>query len=387
MSDDTAQVIDAPAEVRQDIVSVPAVMPPEPATLAVAPQVRPKDLVDRLEAIKETTETAMVEGVDYGVIPGTQKPTLLKPGAEKLGVLFQLDVQLRNEQRFETGGHLTVTSRATVFHAPTGARLGYGEGVCTTRERKYAYRRQERTCPDCNQPTVLESRKENEPGFFCWRKKGGCGNTFAADDDRLTRQEIGEVENPDLPDLWNTVTKMAEKRARVDAVLAVTGASAKFTQDVEDTPAAAAVDGTSASTDDQLPSWATMLNKERAPEVLKELERLLGHDQARGILVAVHKQIGGLPAVLLPFTKAIADVASNVVVEPAAAAADSSDGEGADVPEEPAAATEPAHDETTVAGTPGDSSSDAGAAAGGGEPSDGGIFEPPASPIFGGDNQ
>jgi hypothetical protein len=47
-------------------------------------------------------------------------------------------------------------------------------------------------------------------------------------------QEVGEIENPDLPDLWNTVLKMAEKRARVDAVLAVTGASALFTQDAED---------------------------------------------------------------------------------------------------------------------------------------------------------
>ena len=47
-------------------------------------------------------------------------------------------------------------------------------------------------------------------------------------------QPAGEIDNPDLPDLWNTVVKMAEKRARVDAVLAVTGASALFTQDMED---------------------------------------------------------------------------------------------------------------------------------------------------------
>jgi hypothetical protein len=47
-------------------------------------------------------------------------------------------------------------------------------------------------------------------------------------------KDAGQVDNPDLPDLWNTVVKMAEKRARVDAVLAVTGASAIFTQDAED---------------------------------------------------------------------------------------------------------------------------------------------------------
>jgi hypothetical protein len=32
----------------------------------------------------------MKKGIDYGVIPGTKKPTLLKPGAEKLCRLFSL---------------------------------------------------------------------------------------------------------------------------------------------------------------------------------------------------------------------------------------------------------------------------------------------------------
>jgi hypothetical protein len=32
----------------------------------------------------------MQQGIDYGTIPGTNKPTLLKPGAEKLCRLFNL---------------------------------------------------------------------------------------------------------------------------------------------------------------------------------------------------------------------------------------------------------------------------------------------------------
>jgi hypothetical protein len=132
------------------------------------------------------------------------------------------------------GEHLTVISRATVFHIPTGARLGYGEGMCSTRERKYGKRRRERACPDCGEETILRSRKE--PEWFCWKKKGGCGATFPLDDQRVVGQEVGDKENPDLPDTWNTVLKMGSKRARIDAVLAVTGASALFTQDVEDSP-------------------------------------------------------------------------------------------------------------------------------------------------------
>src|SRR4051794_2093849 len=86
-------------------------------TLTVAPQVAAEELGARLEVIKQAMENQMVAGVDYGVIPGTSgKPTLLKPGAEKLSVLFQLDVELDNDETWGPGDHLTVISRATVFH-------------------------------------------------------------------------------------------------------------------------------------------------------------------------------------------------------------------------------------------------------------------------------
>lgn len=218
----------------------PAVIPPVPPTLDVVPTVAAGDLVKRLDVIRQAQASAMVKDTDYGVIPGTDKPTLLKPGAEKLGVLFQLDVQLTNDKVWGPGEHLTVISRATVFHAPTGARLGFGEGLCTTREKKYGKRAAKRRCPECQAEQLNRSKfppRDNpsaDPGWYCFAKVGGCGAQFDADDQRITGQTVGEIENPDLPDLWNTVVKMAEKRARVDAVLAVTGASALFTQDMED---------------------------------------------------------------------------------------------------------------------------------------------------------
>lgn len=224
-----------PPEPGQQIVPAPA------PTLAVTPQVEARELVQRLNVIREAAESAMTENVDYGNVPGTDKPTLFKPGAEKLSVLFQLDVQLANEKQWGPGEHLTVISRATVFHAPTGARLGYGEGVCTTKERKYAYRQAQRKCPSCGVEAVIKGKAEYGGGWICWKKRDGCGAKFADGDQAIESQEAGEIENPDLPDLWNTVVKMAEKRARVDAVLAVTGASAIFTQDVEDSAPPAGV--------------------------------------------------------------------------------------------------------------------------------------------------
>lgn len=204
------------------------------AALTVAPQVEAAELVRRLEVIKTAMDTAMQQGVDYGVIPGTDKPSLFKPGAEKLTVLFQLDVQVVNTKLWGPGDHLTVESKAVVFHAPTGARVASGEGACTTRERRYAYRKAELVCPSCKAEAIIKGKQEYGGGWVCWNKKGGCGSKFDDGDQAIESQPRGDVDNPDLPDLWNTVVKMAAKRARVDAVLNATGASAIFTQDAED---------------------------------------------------------------------------------------------------------------------------------------------------------
>lgn len=212
-----------------------------PGPLAVTPAVEAGELVQRLDVIQEAMEKAMTADVDYGVIPGTgNKPSLLKPGAEKLGVLFQLDVQISNEKIWGPGDHLTVESKATAYFIPTGQRVGFGEGMCSTREKKYGKRFGERTCPSCEGAFIKRSKfppRNNpnaEPGWYCFARIGGCGANFDADVAAITSQTVGEVENPDIPDTWNTVVKMAEKRARVDVILAVTGASALFTQDVED---------------------------------------------------------------------------------------------------------------------------------------------------------
>jgi hypothetical protein len=212
-----------------------------PRTTEITAQATAGELVKRLELIEEAMRTAMKKGVDYGVVPGTDKPGLFKPGAEKLAVLFKLDVQPRNELIWGPGEHLTVISRATVFHAPSGTRLGYGEGICSSRESKYAYRNAGVKCPDCGKETVRKSRPRPDgtggKGWYCWAKpeKGsdGCGAQFPDDDDpRLVGQRVGRIENPDLPDTWNAMDKMSKKRGFVDAILSVTGASAIFTQDI-----------------------------------------------------------------------------------------------------------------------------------------------------------
>lgn len=205
-------------------------------TLAVTTPVKASDLVERLDKIREAMNDAMQEGVDYGRIPGTDKPTLLKPGAEKLAVLFRLDVQTTHDEKWGPGDHLTVPAYTMIYDAPSGTRLGRGEGMCSTRERKYAYRNQGRACPTCGAEAIIKGKDEYGGGWVCFKKKGGCGAKFPDGSQAIEGQSVGQVDNPDLPDQWNTVIKMGRKRAIVDAVLLVTGASAIFTQDAEDLP-------------------------------------------------------------------------------------------------------------------------------------------------------
>jgi hypothetical protein len=241
-----------------------------PATVTVSPQVTAAELGERLKVIEQAMTTNMREGVDYGRVPGTDKPALFKSGSEKLSVLFKLDVQLRSEKHYEEGGHLTVETSATVYDIATGARIGFGEGLCTTREKKYGKRQASRVCPNCSKEAIIKGKAEYGGGWVCFHKKGGCGAKFPDDAEEIVGQTVGEIENPDLPDTWNTVVKMAEKRARVSAVLAVTGASAIFTQDLDEgADGGAEAPGLPLATEEQMGSLRAALEYILPPEEAK----------------------------------------------------------------------------------------------------------------------
>lgn len=201
-----------------------------------------EELVARTRKVQEAMKAVMKDGEHYGVIPGTPKPTLLKPGAEKLLNLFMLDPEYAAVREHEDGSHLTITSTCTLYHIGTGARLGSGMGSCSTRESKYAYRTAKRVCPKCGAEAINKSkfpprgRRDEAPGWYCYAKVGGCGVEFGAEDPAITGQVLGRVDNPDKADQYNTVLKMANKRSLVAAVLNVTAASDIFTQDLEDMP-------------------------------------------------------------------------------------------------------------------------------------------------------
>jgi hypothetical protein len=241
---------------------------PYPAPLPAVPSALPRELTVpeiklRLDKITELMKVAMRQGVDYGKVPGTDKPTLLKPGSEKLCVLFQLGARRPQLDTIHDGDHLTVNASVTLFHIPTGRDVYCGMALCSTRESKYAWRAGSRACPECGSDgTIIKGKAEYGGGWLCWKRKGGCGFKFVDTDPRITKQDIERIPNPDLPDTWNTILKMAVKRAKIDATLGATGASALFTQDIGD-------DG-DAGDDDDLGFEAAQREATKQPEQRKQ---------------------------------------------------------------------------------------------------------------------
>jgi hypothetical protein len=131
-------------------------------------------------------------------------------------------------------GHRNYQVICELYHITSNRFLGAGVGSCSTMESKYRYRDASKKCPHCGREAIIKGKPEYGSGWLCYGKKGGCNSKFKDGDSSIEKQATGKVENVDIADTYNTVLKMAKKRAHVDAVLTATAASDIFTQDIED---------------------------------------------------------------------------------------------------------------------------------------------------------
>ena len=161
----------------------------EPAAMTLSM----KQIGDRVNMVHQVLENVMKRDTHYGTVPGCgSKMVLLKPGADVLAMTFRLVPQFAVNRTDMENGHREYDVTCSM-HGPDGSLLGQGVGSASTMEKKYRYRK----------------------------------------DDKGKR-----IENEDIADCYNTVLKIAKKRAHIDATLTVTGAADIFTQDLidEDTP-------------------------------------------------------------------------------------------------------------------------------------------------------
>ena len=153
------------------------------------------------------------KGTDYGVIPGTKKPTLYKPGAELLAMNLGLTTATSETTEMQAiAGMFIISTKAHTEVFYKGNKVGDGYGSCSTAETKYAFRwvAEKKLAPNTDRNSLV--MEESEYGRR-YRVPSSVNETF---------------------DAANTVLKMAKKRSFIDAVLTVTGASRIFTQDLED---------------------------------------------------------------------------------------------------------------------------------------------------------
>lgn len=147
-------------------------------------------MIEHTRAMASIVKQAMTEGHDYGVIPGTRKPSLYQPGADKLLTAFALYAKPRLLESVVNPDFVSRTFTVDVYHRDSGALIASCAGSCNSAEDRF------------------------------YRKANG------------SRMPVFN----DPRECLNTIDKMAQKRAKVGATINALAIADLFTQDVEDLP-------------------------------------------------------------------------------------------------------------------------------------------------------
>ena len=182
----------------------------------------PKAVIAQVAAIQQIMKAVMKEGTHFGVIPGTNQPSLYKPGSEVLLSAFKIAVE-PEVREIRDGNHITYQVQCVGRHIASGLAIGAGIGEASTAEDKYAWRAA--VCDEEFDATPEDRRRVKWNKGKYDRQNGSTGAAWCVNQVRT---------NP--ADIANTVLKMAKKRAQIDLCLTALAASDIFTQDIEDLP-------------------------------------------------------------------------------------------------------------------------------------------------------
>ncbi len=179
-----------------------------------------------IEAFQVLVKESLHDPRDFTQLPGTDRFTLLKPGAEKIVKLVACaDLYEIVEEITDWDRPLFAYTVKCRLVSMRDQSVVWSEclGECNTHEPKYRYRYAKRACPECHYEPVMKSKQQ--PEWFCWQSRGGCGATWPLDAPVIVDQVLGQIENPNPAELRNTMLKMAKKRSLVDAALSVASLS------------------------------------------------------------------------------------------------------------------------------------------------------------------
>ena len=185
------------------------VKPPDRELAVTLDVQRVADAFENAVVLAKVVERRFKDGHHYMRIPGTppgQRPHLKDPGASLIANGFFLRPEFHVLERSEDeDGHISIALECRWHHILTGIWVSTGIGAATSREIKYAYRWVPRTSVPAGTDITQIPRKANRQG-----------------------DSLYKIDNPDIGDLFNTIWKMAAKRAEGDGILHLPGCSELF---------------------------------------------------------------------------------------------------------------------------------------------------------------
>ncbi len=218
-----------------------------------------KKAIQMRDVLNKLFNDLLQQGIDFDRISGTDKPTLLKPGADLLCQVFRLAPGkpeiIKCIEDFEKG-IFSYTISLQILHRDTGGLVSTGIGSANSQEIKYKYRNAD---------------------------QGG---------------KKVKIVNPEPADQQNTLVKMAAKRAYIDGVIKATGASRMFMEDAENMSWLAPEKASSK----QISYLKTLFKGMKTEDIFVEIEDILGRipdgweditrDEATKIIEVKKKEAG-----------------------------------------------------------------------------------------------
>jgi hypothetical protein len=162
-----------------------------------------------LDILRKMVNEILVEGIDYGLIPGTPEPSLYDPGALQIIAGFNCRVgSARIINQVFTDALIAVVVEVPLISFQTGQEVTCCIGAASTNEVKHKYRWVYKDeLADWGYVSdaaikVLKTKKNKQGEPYSWR-----------------------IPNPEPTELLNTIWKIAAKRGRVGAAKLLPGVS------------------------------------------------------------------------------------------------------------------------------------------------------------------
>lgn len=196
-----------------------------------------EQLVGQVNLIQKVMSAVMKDNEHFGIIPGCgKKPSLLQPGAQKLLVTFRLAPEYSITEKPMEHGHREYQVLCSLKTIGSGGFVGQGAGSASTMEGKWRFRVAPKKLTDRPVPKAYWDLRQSDPKG-AQEAIGGKGFSTQKDENgawMISEGTSEKIEHDNPADYYNTVLKMACKRALVAATLTATAASDIFTQDVEE---------------------------------------------------------------------------------------------------------------------------------------------------------